>query len=539
MPDNTPPRLIIYNLPVLIFILTVLFGRKGPDYIIYNQHYMDRTKRLLTSIFSIFCLLNCAALYAQTGGPVIAGDFADPSIIRVDSVYYATGTSSEWAPYYPIYRSSDLKNWRQSGYVFDQAPEWTTGSFWAPEYYKIDNTYFIYYTARRKSDNQSFIGVATSPYPDHGFTDHGVIIEHGKEAIDPFIFNDGGQLYITFKAYGLEDRPIELLGYKLSEDGLRTEGEPFSLLKDSNRAGMEGQSILKKGKYYYMFYSAGNCCGQGCSYSVNVARSTSFKGPYELYSGNPILSENDAWKCMGHGTFVSAANGSMFYLHHAYNKKSNVFTGREGLLSELSWQGATGWPVLKDQPTGTIASADVYDDFNRRNLSGYWQWDFHHATPVVKQQKGSLYLSGTSTKENPTGIVLTVRPTSDNFDMTTTVINNNKALKGLSFYGDANAAIGIGVEGDSVKVWKTENKQRVVIKAAAVPKSAIGLKMEMSGGKTCDFFYQTGKTAWTKLASDIAAGPLPQWDRSPRLGLHYSGNGKEEAQFADFRLHNK
>ncbi|PWV46549.1 family 43 glycosylhydrolase [Chitinophaga sp. S165] len=500
---------------------------------------MDRTKRLLTSILSIFCLLNCAALHAQTGGPVIAGDFADPSIIRVDSVYYATGTSSEWAPYYPIYRSANLKDWRQSGYVFDQAPEWTTGSFWAPEFYKIDNTYFVYYTARRKSDNQSFIGVATSPYPDHGFTDHGVIIEHGKEAIDPFIFNDGGQLYITFKAYGLEDRPIELLGYKLSEDGLRTEGEPFSLLKDSNRAGMEGQSILKKDNYYYMFYSAGNCCGQGCSYAVNVARSRNFKGPYELYSGNPILSENDAWKCMGHGTFVTAANGGTYYLHHAYNKKSNVFTGREGLLSELSWQGATGWPELKTQPHSSIDSADLYDDFNRRNLSGYWQWDFRHATPVVKQQKGALYLSGAPTKENPTGIVLTVRPTSDNFEMTTTVINTNKALKGLAFYGDANAAIGIGIEGDSVKVWKTENKQRVVIKAARVPKSAIGLKIEMSGGKTCDFSYKTGTAAWTKLASDIAAGSLPQWDRSPRLGLHYSGNEREEGQFADFRLHNK
>ncbi len=55
------------------------------------------------------------------------------SIIRVDSVYYATGTSSEWRPITPIYRSSDLENWRQSGYVFDKAPEWTTGSFWAPE----------------------------------------------------------------------------------------------------------------------------------------------------------------------------------------------------------------------------------------------------------------------------------------------------------------------------------------------------------------------------------------------------------------------
>ena len=492
---------------------------------------MDRTKKYL---IAICCLLTCTILHAQT--PVITGDLADPSIIRVDSVYYATGTSSEWAPYFPIYKSSNLKDWRQTGYVFDKAPAWTTGSFWAPEYYKIGDTYYIYYTARRKSDNRSYIGVATSRYPDHGFTDHGIIIEHGKEAIDAFIVNDAGQLYITFKAYGLDDRPIELLGYKLSADGLKTEGETFSLLKDSSRAGMEGQSILKKDNYYYLFYSAGNCCGQGCSYNVNVARSTNFKGPYELFNGNPLLSENDTWKCMGHGTFVTAANGSTYYLHHAYNKKTNVFTGREALLSELSWGQ---WPSLKTLPNSVAAKTDLYDTFDGPRLANYWQWDFRNSVPSFQLQKGILRLSGSQAKENLSGIVLTVRPTSDRFDMTTSVVNRNKALKGLAIYGDANAAVGIGVAGDSVKVWKVENKQRIVIKQARVLASAVGLKISMSQSGTCDFLYQTDKATWIKLASAVDIGFLPQWDRSPRLGLHYSGNEKDNAQFSFFRLDNK
>ncbi len=475
----------------------------------------------------IFSLLNCSLLNAQT----IAGDLADPSIIKVDSVYYATGTSSEWAPYFPIYKSSNLKDWHQTGYVFDKAPEWTTGSFWAPEYYKIGDTYYIYYTARRKSDNRSYIGVATSSYPDRGFTDHGIIIEHGKEAIDAFVFNDGGQLYITFKAYGLDDRPIELLGAKLSADGLKTEGEFFTLLKDTSRAGMEGQSILKINNYYYLFYSGGNCCGQGCSYFVSVARSASFKGPYQSFAGNPILSESDVWKCMGHGTFVSAKDGDMYYLHHAYNKKSNVFTGREALMSKLIYKEYTGWPSLKLLPNNTAAKTV------ENSLDRYWQWDFRHAAPSYKLQKGKLLLSGRQTKDNLSGIALTVRPTSDNFDITTAVVNHNKALKGLTIYGDANAAVGIGVEGDSVKVWKVEKDKRVIIKAAKVPRSAIQLKISMSPDKTCDFFYQTNE--WIKLASNIAIAFLPQWDRSPRLGLHYRGNEKDNAEFSFFRLDNK
>lgn len=39
--------------------------------------------------------------------PVIRGDMPDPSIIRIDDTYYATGTSSEWAPFYPVFTSKD------------------------------------------------------------------------------------------------------------------------------------------------------------------------------------------------------------------------------------------------------------------------------------------------------------------------------------------------------------------------------------------------------------------------------------------------
>ena len=61
----------------------------------------------------IFTLFFCAASLA-TGlaqqesyftNPVIHGDVADPSIIRIDQTYYITGTSSEWAPYYPVFTS--------------------------------------------------------------------------------------------------------------------------------------------------------------------------------------------------------------------------------------------------------------------------------------------------------------------------------------------------------------------------------------------------------------------------------------------------
>ena len=48
-----------------------------------------------------FCSASLATGLAQQESyftnPVIHGDVADPSIIRIDQTYYITGTSSEWA----------------------------------------------------------------------------------------------------------------------------------------------------------------------------------------------------------------------------------------------------------------------------------------------------------------------------------------------------------------------------------------------------------------------------------------------------------
>ena len=323
--------------------------------------------------------------------PVIPGDLADPTVIRMGNMYYASGTSSEWAPQYPLFQSSDLLHWKQLGYIFPQTPSWASSSFWAPELFYHDGTYYAYYTARKKSDNISCIGVAVSKDPAKGFTDHGIVLDFGKEAIDPFIIEDNGKLYITFKAYGLDDRPIELLGYQLSDDGFKTEGEPFMLLRDDERVGIEGQCIIKRNNYYYLFYSAGNCCGRACSYHVNVTRATSLKGPYEKYAKNPVLSEYDGWKCTGHGTIVNTPQGEDFYLYHAYSKNNDVYTGRQGMLAKLEWNKGTGWPAIT--PVSGEKSAGLRDDFSGNKLNDYWQWDFRHTQPVIKIEKGSLYLS--------------------------------------------------------------------------------------------------------------------------------------------------
>ncbi len=459
--------------------------------------------------------------------PVIPGDLADPSVIRQGNIYYATGTSSEWAPHFPIFQSTDLFNWKQSGYALPETPSWAAASFWAPELFYHKGTYYLYYVARKKSDGISCIGVATSKDPAKGFTDKGILLEFGKEAIDPFVIEDDGQLYMTWKAYGLDQRPIEILGARMTDDGLKIVGEPFMLLRDDARQGLEGQSIVKRDGYYYLFYSPGNCCGRGCSYKTEVARSVSLKGPYTRYDANPLLSETDEWKCTGHGTMVTTNKGKDYFLYHAYSKAADVFTGRQAMLGEVRWNGDTGWPSIR--PLGEKAGIKKHfrDDFTSTTLGDSWQWDFRHAKPSWKINKDVLYLSGQTTDDNPTGIVLTVRPIASNYEMTTEVINTNSSLKGLVLYGDAGQSVGIGIKNDMIQLWEVKKGERSVLKETKINGTGpVQLKMKANNGSQLRFYWKEKGKDWTELV--IGAGPydgnfLPPWDRSPRPGILQQG----------------
>ena len=300
------------------------------------------------------------------GALVIDADAPDPSVIRVGDTYYAAATSGNKPQAYQRYRSKDLLTWEPMGFVFDEWPDWTCGSFWAPELFDLSGRTMCYYTARQKSDSTSCIGVAMADGPEGRFRDYGPLVKTTNEAIDAFVFRDGTQLYITWKAYGLDPskRPIELLCQKLSDDGLHLQGEPFMLLRDDERQGMEGQCVFREGEWWYLLYSIRDCCSPRSDYAVSVARSHSIEGPWEKYEGNPILEgeppsgspegekkevsprgdlegADGGLQSCGHGTMVRTPSGEMFYLCHAYFW-GRYKEGRKAVLYRLEI-GDDGW----------------------------------------------------------------------------------------------------------------------------------------------------------------------------------------------------
>ena len=321
--------------------------------------------------------------------PVIPGDHPDPSIIRVGKDFWATATSSEWGPQFQLLHSKDLVNWDLTGVVFPHRPVWAKGNFWAPEISEFKGRYYVYYVGREE-DGPLAIAVATADKPGGPYTDHGPLVAQEDGSIDPVPATDeNGQRYLVWKEDGNSRRqPTVIWAQPFNDDGTKLTGGRKELIRndaDWEGALVEGPYVLRRGDWFYLFYSGNGCCGPGCNYAFGVARSHSLLGPWEKNPMNPIISGNEHWKCPGHGSIVEDGHGRYWLLYHAYSASGSIFTGREAILDEVKF-GADDWPTVNDgkgpsaravSPFGVAqrkGELSFVDDFHERKLRPDWQW---------------------------------------------------------------------------------------------------------------------------------------------------------------------
>ncbi|MEH6405714.1 MAG: family 43 glycosylhydrolase [Leeuwenhoekiella sp.] len=511
-------------------------------------------KYILSGLFLFFASVNNCQLSAQViQNQVIPGELPDPSIIEVNGTYYVTGSSNDWGSIYPIYKSTDLKNWIFVNFVFKNKPDWTISSYWAPELMYQNGTFYCYYTAKRK-DGTSLIGVATSKDLLKGFNDHGQLLEWGDEAIDAFVYKEYDKLFITWKAYGLtENKPIQILGAELSANGLSVTGEAFEILTanaDSwEKGGIEGQCIIKNGDYLYMLYSGNACCGLSCDYQVGVARSKTIYGPWEKYSSNSILKGNDTWKCPGHGTALKT-NNKWYYLYHAYPSKGFPYLGRSAILSELNWDTEKGWPSFKIDSLrlkGKFKKTDLTDNFDSAKLGSWWRYDIPNSIISTNIKDNKLTLTENAhNEENNSGSILVIDPQGANFTISTRITENNNALKGLTVYATKDNSIGLGIKRDSLILWKVKNGDFTKLNTIHLNKSGdIFLRGHITDAHIAKFYYSYNGKEWDVIENKkensllVKGDNLAWWSWGIKAGLFVKTDIEtfdKQAEFSKFSI---
>lgn len=497
----------------------------------------------LVCVYLWLILLVCG-LSAQTyTNPVIAGDFPDPSVIRVGDDYYATATSGGWAPFFPILHSKDLVNWKIVSSVFPKKPAWTKGDFWAPEITQDKGKFYVFYTARRFEGEGKkgtlCVAVAVADKPDGVYTDKGALICQEMGSLDGFFVRDeNGKPFLIWKEDGNDrGQPTWLYAAELDASLTKLKGKPKKLFRNEGSGWenhvIEGADVVRHDGWFYLFYSGNACCGRSCNYALGVARSKTLLGKWEKNPGNPILAANNLWQCPGHGTIVETPDGEDYLLYHAYRKRADAFNiGREALLDKIEWTSG-GWATINGGrgPSGSAnlplgaansqKSSAFIDEFDASILSPNWQ------TPIAPAERIDLK-NGTLAfiADDSSEAVIATRTVSGNYMATVLIKAANMAndeIVGLSAYSWRGNAVGIGFGGGKVSVWRRENgKQEIAASAEAPPKQDIYLRMTVEDAEFYRFSYSFDGMNWTNLGNRVAGSHV----EGARVALTHVGKGQ-------------
>ena len=315
-----------------------------------------------------------AATYVN---PVLDTDFPDPAVLRApDGYYYVFATQGEvGGKTHNIQRarSRDLVTWERLGDALPAKPRWAsrTQDFWAPHVQHDRGRYYLYYSAKPDAalTDQSLglcLAVATAAGPDQPFVDSGQPLQCGPGFvnIDPMAFDDPASgKRLLYWGSGFEPSKVR----ELAPD--RVSFAPGSAAIDLIRPVksddpeeygrlIEGAWVVRRGGWYYLFYSGDNCCGPKAHYAALIARSRSATGPFTTRGptsgagAGVILARRGKWIAPGHNSVAEDARGRHWIVYHAVDATrprakpgDEVNTRRVMLIDRIQWRN--GWPEIE------------------------------------------------------------------------------------------------------------------------------------------------------------------------------------------------
>jgi arabinan endo-1,5-alpha-L-arabinosidase len=328
---------------------------------------MMKPARRQLSVIILVCFLAAGAGAQRRAfytNPVFDSDFPDPTVIRAaDGLYYAYATQTNRNGRdvnIQVARSKDLVNWEHLGDALPVKPAWAseTQNTWAPHVSFHDGSYFMYFSAEPNTKDGLCLAAATSKSPAGPFTDSGKPMRCGKGFvnIDPMPFDDAATgKRLLYWGSGFE--PIRVQELAPDRLGFAPGSEPIDLVRPKPGGGyenlIEGAWVVRRGGWYYLFYSGDNCCGEKAHYAVMAARSRSATGPFQTLGEvtrrpeSTVLARSPRWNAPGHNSILTDAAGRDWMFYHAIDPakpKNGEGDRRVMLMDRVTYQN--GWPVV-------------------------------------------------------------------------------------------------------------------------------------------------------------------------------------------------
>lgn len=265
---------------------------------------------------------------------------ADPTIFVENGKYYLTGTDHGDTGF-QLLESTDLENWTyvkgDSALFVLQKGDNVFGNkgFWAPQIYKEDGKYYMFYTANEqvavaKSDS------LTGPYVQERVRP----IDGSEKNIDPFLFRDDDGKYYLYHVRFDHGNFLWCGEYDMATDSVDTatlvqcfkNTDPWEKTDDGRWDPiMEGMTVFKLDGVYYMTYSANHFLNP--DYAVGVATAPSPKGPWTKYAGNPVIHRNIVGENgSGHGDLFTGLDGRPYYVYHVHYSDTVVSPRRTRIV---------------------------------------------------------------------------------------------------------------------------------------------------------------------------------------------------------------
>ena len=468
--------------------------------------------------FTVLAAAVVNSFAVTVNNPILYVDSPDPSIVRVDDAYYMVTTTMHFAPGVPVFKSTDLAQWRTVGYAYqtlinnnnmnlNNADAYGKGS-WASSirYHKG----FFYVLTPSYTSNKTHL-YKTADVENGPWTEVQLPFYH-----DPSLFFDDDGTVWVFYGSGDQISYVQLnddaSGVKQGGKSGKLGGVSLNQVTGTNNyyVQQEGSHMEKVNGEYYLFTISWPA---GKSRSEIVYRS---KNLLSGFSGRYFLSDNG----VAQGGIFDTPDGKWYAL--LFRDSGPV--GRMSHLVPMEWKD--GWPVptsgskapaTLDLPESPLPGYGMVtsDDFDSDALA--LEWQFNHnpdnknwsltANPgfyrITTSRTDSRVVSAKNTLTQRTfGPKCSGRTLVDGTGM------KDGDMAGLVALQDDKGFVALAKDGGSYKVvMYTGNKDGERQAASqALTGSKVYLRIDFDlpiDRGTAYFYYSTDGNTWTKIGSDV------------------------------------